>query len=232
MTPRSEEIAVANVAPGRSSSHDMNKPVCEDTGPRCPSTSPATTCHTHDALGPETCNSSSLSNPRYHGSQRFSAAGKFIHTWMISSGPPDSRKLSGETSACSMPRPAVIHWTPPAPVTKVWPVESLCATCALKHKRQRLKPFVRMGPKRQPSILGRVHLWSVMIQKQKRIQRRQTSSWQRPERHQIRHRRLQVACSCLTFELLPPWRETNTPIPNVHRAPIRKTPRPRCSQQI
>ena len=62
---------------------------------------------------------------------------------------------------------------------------------SVKHKRQRFKPLVRMRPKRQPAIVGRIDLRPVVIQKQKRIQRGQTSCRQRPKRDQIRHRRLQ-----------------------------------------
>ena len=70
---------------------------------------------------------------------------------------------------------------------------------AVKHKRQRLKPLVRMGPKRQPPIVHRVHLRPVMVQEQKGIQRRQTSGRQRAKRHQIRHRRLQCCMQLLDF---------------------------------
>ena len=72
---------------------------------------------------------------------------------------------------------------------------------AVKHKRQRFKPFVRMRPKRQPPILGWVHLRPVVVQKQERIELGQRPRRQRPERDQIRHRRLQRRVQLPHFSL-------------------------------
>ena len=210
----------------------MNKPVCEATGPRCPSTSPATTCHTHDALGPETCKSSSLSNPRYHGSQRFSAAGKFIHTWIISElsarleetlwrdfsmfnattsrHPLDTAGTSDEGLACGI---AVYHF-------------------ALKHKRQRLKPFVRMGPKRQPSIHG----GTLVVRDDSETKKDPTqANFQSGNALNVTKSAiggLQGGMQLLDFSNSFLHGVKLTPIPATFTGPLRKTPRPRCSQQI
>ena len=49
------------------------------------------------------------------GCTNLSLAGRLIQIWKSSSGfgPPTSS--SGNISACTMPRPAVIHWTSPRP---------------------------------------------------------------------------------------------------------------------
>ena len=53
-----------------------------------------------------------------------------------------------------MPRPAVIHCTPPGPVTNVSPVESLCATWPSNTNVSVSKPLWGCGPNGNPPLLG------------------------------------------------------------------------------
>ena len=56
---------------------------------------------------------------------------------------------------------------------------------ALQNEGDRLEPPVRVRPKGQPAVVGRVNLRAVMIQKQKRIELIQSRPRQRPAGNQI-----------------------------------------------
>ena len=61
----------------------------------------------------------------------------------------------------------------------------------VEHKGQGLKPLVRMRAKGQAAVVRRIHLRSMMVQEQERIQIRQRRCGQRTESDQVVHRRLQ-----------------------------------------
>ena len=58
------------------------------------------------------------------GSTILSARGRLSQIWNSSAGLPASRSRSGNISAWTIPRPAVIHWTSPWPKRAVAPSES------------------------------------------------------------------------------------------------------------